>query len=396
MNSSQKSDRRKVCVVLVDRANYGRLKPVMKAIQSHGQLKMQVIVAGTMVLERFGLAANIVERDGFEIDGRVFMELEGSTPTTMAKSVGFGIVEFSNEFLRLAPDIVLVIGDRYEALSAVVAAAYMNICIAHIQGGEVSGSIDESTRHAITKFAHFHFPSTARSAEYVINMGERRENILSVGCPCSDIAINLDRTWDAKIVNGLGSGINIDFEKTFLLVVFHPTTTEYGTERGQMLELLQAMSEFGHQTILLWPNIDAGSDHISKTIRTFRDEHRPTFLRTLTNLEPKEYLKVLSNAACAVGNSSSFVRDASFFGTPVVLVGNRQEGREKTSNVIQVQSKKEEIKNAVVSQLEHGRYEPSFLYGDGNVSERIADQLASLQIYVQKKLNYCSNEWRND
>ncbi len=185
---------RKVCVVLVDRANYGRLKPVMKAIVDHPDLELQVVAAGTMVLERFHQPVEIVRRDGFQVAGEIYIELEGSTPVTMAKSVGFGVVEFASEFQRLKPDLVLLIGDRYEAMAAAIAAAYMNICLAHIQGGEVSGSIDESTRHAITKFAQFHFPSTRRSAEYLIRMGERPETILAVGCPSSDIARDLDRT----------------------------------------------------------------------------------------------------------------------------------------------------------------------------------------------------------
>ena len=180
--------RRKVCVVLVDRANYGRLKPVMQAIVERPELDLQVICSGTMVLERFQQPVDVVREDGFRVDGEVYMEFEGSTPTTMAKSIGFGMVEFSSEFQRLKPDVVLIIGDRYEALAATIAAAYMNLCIIHVQGGEVSGSIDESARHAITKFAHFHFPSTKRSAEYLVRMGERPDTILGTGCPSSDIA----------------------------------------------------------------------------------------------------------------------------------------------------------------------------------------------------------------
>src|SRR5262245_49379505 len=226
--------RRKVCVVLVDRANYGRLKPVMHAIQEKPELELQVLAAGTMVLERFDLPVNVVRNDGFTIDGQIYVELEGSTPSTMAKSVGFGVVEFASEYQRLKPDVVLVIGDRYEALAAAIAAAYMNLCILHIQGGEVSGSIDESARHAITKFAHFHFPSTRRSADYVIRMGERPDTILGVGCPSSDIARGLDRSLAPDLINQHGSGANIDVSRPFLLVIFHPTTTEFGGERQQM------------------------------------------------------------------------------------------------------------------------------------------------------------------
>ena len=151
----------------------------MHALQDHSEIQLQVVCAGTMVLERFQQPVNIVRKHGFPVDGEIYIELEGSTPATMAKSVGFGVVEFASEFQRLKPDVVLMIGDRYEALSAAVAAAYMNICIAHIQGGEVSGSIDESTRHAISKFAHFHFPSTQRAADYLVRMGEKPDTILA-------------------------------------------------------------------------------------------------------------------------------------------------------------------------------------------------------------------------
>ncbi|QQS47116.1 MAG: UDP-N-acetylglucosamine 2-epimerase (hydrolyzing) [Acidobacteriota bacterium] len=380
--------RRKICVVLVDRANYGRLKPVMQAISDHPTLDLQVIASGTMVLERFDQPARVVREDGFRIDGEIYIELEGSTPATMAKSVGFGVVEFASEFQRLKPDVVLLIGDRYEALSAAIAAAYMNICIAHIQGGEVSGSIDESARHAISKFAHYHFPSTRRSADYLVRMGERPETILTVGCPSSDIARCIDRSLNPEILNLTGGGAPIDIELPYLLVLFHPTTTEFGGERGQMVELLEALDRLRMQTVLMWPNIDAGSDHISKAIRVFRVERKPDWLRTLTNLVPEDYLKVLANAACAIGNSSSFVRDAGYFGTPVVLVGNRQEGREIDRHVTHVDPISDLIHSAVRNQLAHDRYPASTLYGDGHVSERIAEALARLEPYIQKRLNY--------
>lgn len=384
--------KRKVCVVLVDRANYGRLKPVMRAIADNPALQLQVLAAGTMVLERFDLPVRVVREDNFTVDGEVYIELEGSTPATMAKSVGFAMVEFASEFQRLKPDVILLIGDRYEALAAAIAAAYMNICIVHVQGGEVSGSIDESARHAITKFSHFHFPSTKRSAQYLIQMGERPETVLGVGCPSSDIARVFDRTLDPAIVNARGSGAIIDVRQPFLLVLFHPTTTEYGGERKQMEEILEALRETGMQSILLWPNIDAGSDHVTKAIRVFRDHVKPDWLRTLINLSPENYLKILAGAACAVGNSSSFVRDASYFGTPVVLVGNRQDGRETDVHVKRVPPFAREIARCVKEQLEHGRYAVSALYGDGHVAERISAAMASLEPYVQKSLDYVRRE----
>ena len=381
--------KRKVLVLLVDRANYGRLKPVMKAIQRHPGLALQVVAAGTMVLERFALPVEEVRKDGFPVDGEIFIEVEGSTPLTMAKSVGFATIEFASEFHRLKPDVMVLIGDRYEALAATVAAAYMNLCVLHIQGGEVSGSIDESTRHAISKFAHYHFPSTKRSAEYLVRMGERPETILGIGCPSSDLAMGLDRVIMEDILNSKkGGGAHIDTSQPFLLTVFHPTTTQYGSEKEEMHQLLLSLKELQMPTVLLWPNIDAGSDHISKTIRLFRDQNAPGWLRTLTNLTPENYLRVLANAACAIGNSSSFVRDAGFFGTPVVLVGTRQDGRERDVHVTRVPPVAAEITEAAAAQLQHGRYAPSTLYGDGRVAERIADVVATLKPYKQKRLAY--------
>ena len=384
--------KRKVCVVLVDRANYGRLKPVMKAIAERDDLELQVIATGTMVLQRFDLPLRVVEQDGFSIDARIYMELEGSTPATMAKSLGFGIVEFSGAFQRLEPDVTLIIGDRYEALAASIAAAYMNVCVAHLQGGEVSGSIDESARHAISKLAHFHFPSTKRAAEYLVRMGEDPETILAIGCPSSDLARTLDCRLDPETINGRGSGAIIDLERPFLLTVFHPTTTEFGGSRVQMEELIRALDRLAMPTVLLWPNIDAGSDHISKAIRVFRTERKPDWLRTITNLEPENYLRILARAACAVGNSSSFVRDAGYFGTPVALVGARQEGREADEHVVRCAPIAEDIAATIERQLAHGAYPPSQLYGDGQVAERVAEALVKLRPYVQKRLAYVRDE----
>ena len=188
----------------------------------------------------------------------------------------------------------------------------------------------------------------------------------------------------SEMINGTGSGATIDIDKPFLLVVFHPTTTTYGGERKQVEEILQALSKLQMQTLMLWPNIDAGADHISKAIRLFRDREAPNWLRTITNLSPEHYLNLLARVSCAVGNSSSFVRDAGYFGTPVVLVGDRQEGRETDEHVTHVAPIAAQVLRAVRKQLRHGAYEPSTLYGDGLVSGRIADGLVSLEPYVQK------------
>jgi len=384
--------KRKVLVVLVDRANFGRMWPVMKVIQAHPQLELMTLCAGTMVLERFGNTVNDVEKMGFPVSGRVYMEVEGSVPLTMAKSVGFGIVEFASEYSRLKPDIVLLIGDRYEALSAAIAAVYSNITLAHIQGGEVTGSIDESARHAITKLAHYHFPATRQAREYVIRMGEKQESVFAVGCPVGDSIRLLDKKLRPDIFAGGDPQVHINPDRPYFLVVYHPVTTEYGSERQQVIELLSALKEFKHPTVWLWPNIDAGSDHISKELRRFRANHKPDWLKFLVNFSPEDYQRVLCNVACAIGNSSSFVRDSTFTGVPVVLVGNRQNGREIGTNVSVVPSLQAPIVDAIRRQLANGRYEPDGLYGDGHASTQIADIIARVQLYTQKRLDYiCSD-----
>jgi len=360
----------------------------MKALDKDPDLELQVICAGTMLLERFGEAEKMVEKDGFKIDHRVFLEVEGSVPVTMSKSIGLGIIEFTNVYQQLQPDILLLIGDRYEALAAAIAGAYMNIPIAHVQGGEISGSIDESARHAITKFSQLHFPATQRSADYLIRMGEDPNHVHNVGCPAGDYIRELDTNLPKDIFNQMGVGAKIDPEKSFLLVIYHPVTTSFGSEREQAEQLIEALHDLAMPTVWLWPNIDAGSDNISKAIRIYREKNSAQWLHLVKNLNPKLFQKCLKKTACAIGNSSSFVRDSTFSGTPVVLIGDRQDGREHGKNLTAVDPVSDQIKSAIQLKLDNGRYEPDELYGDGNASARIVEKLKSFVPYSQKTLHY--------
>jgi len=380
--------KKKMAVVLVDRANYGRLRPVMLEMRHREEIELDVICAGTMLLDRFGKARDVVAKDGFAISGEVYMEVEGSVPSSMAKSIGLGIIEFASIFQSIKPDFVVLIGDRYEALSAAISAAYQNICIIHLQGGEVTGSIDESARHAITKLAHYHFPATRRSGKYIVALGENPETVFPLGCPSADVVAEASTELPAEELRRLGVGRQIDFGKPYLLVIFHPVTTEYSGAEDQMQQILGAIRELGEQIILLWPNIDAGSDGVSQAIRRFREYHPDFPLHAYKNFEPEVYIPILGRASCAVGNSSSFVRDASYLGTPVVLVGNRQDGREWCNAVQRVEPDRDEIIRAVRTQLGNGRYAVSDLYGSPGVSRRVVDAMLGLRPYSQKRLGY--------
>ncbi|MGF1765945.1 UDP-N-acetylglucosamine 2-epimerase [Enterovibrio makurazakiensis] len=377
---------RKILAILVDRANYGRMKPVLSEIMADDGLELEVLCTGTMLLPRFGNVVDIVEKDGFPVTSRVYMEIEGSNPTTMSKSIGLGIVQFSTEFDRIKPDFILLIGDRYEALSASISAAYMNLPIAHIQGGEVSGSIDESCRHAITKFSHLHFPSTQRAADYIVKMGEAKNSVFNVGCPAGDYILSLADDLAPEDIEG-GIGARIDLDKPYLLVIFHPVTTHKDT-RYEVEEILAALADIGMQTIWLWPNVDAGSDRISSAIRSFRENNDTSWLYLIKNFKPEVFQKVLKGATCAVGNSSSFIRDSTFSGVPVVLVGDRQVGRERGQNLIEADFSRSSIHDKIEHQIQHGRYENCNIYGDGKASNRIVRILKDFEPNIQKTISY--------
>ena len=272
-------------MVLVDRANYGRLKPVLHAITQRPELQLQLVAAGTMVLERFGNPVQNVKNDGFHVDGEIYIELEGSTPATMAKSLGFAVVEFASEFQRLKPDVVMLIGDRYEALAAALAAAYMNICIVHIQGGEVSGSIDESARHAITKLAHFHFPSTQAFRRLSGAHGRiarihswRRLPEQRYRPPAGSLDyLRVDQQHRQR--RGHRSS-----RSPFCWWCFIRPRPPTAANASRWKKFCWRFRKLQMQTLMLWPNIDAGADHISKAIRLFRDREAPNWLRTITNL----------------------------------------------------------------------------------------------------------------
>jgi UDP-hydrolysing UDP-N-acetyl-D-glucosamine 2-epimerase len=260
---------RRICVMVASRANYARVKSVLRAIEEHPALELQLVVGASALLNRFGSAIDVIRSDGFEPAAITYTIIEGENPTTMAKSTGLGIIELSTIFENLRPDIVVTVADRFETMATAVAASYMNIPLAHTQGGEVTGNIDESVRHAITKLAHIHFPATEESRERVIRMGEDPETVFNTGCPAIDAITNIDLGLKNDLFTrygGLGPGLDVE-GKPYLLVLQHPVTTEFGSGREQIEETLKALKLLGMQAIMLWPNIDAGSDDVAKGIR---------------------------------------------------------------------------------------------------------------------------------
>jgi GDP/UDP-N,N'-diacetylbacillosamine 2-epimerase (hydrolysing) len=377
---------RKVCVVVASRANYARIKTGLEAVRDHPELELQLVAGASLVLERFGNALEVLTMDGFSPDATIRFIIEGETPATMAKSTGLGLLELPTVFELLQPDVVVTVADRFETIATAVAASYMNIPVAHTQGGEVSGSIDESVRHAVTKLAHVHFPATELAAQRVVAMGEDPAWVFNVGCPSIDLVARTDLGLRRDVLLRSGVGEPFDPDGPFVLVMQHPVTTEYGFGFDQINQTLEAVAAVGMQALVFWPNVDAGSEDVAKGIRVFRELGRAHGFHFFRNLPPEDFIRLMAHCACMVGNSSAALREGSFLGTPAVTIGTRQQGRERGPNLVEVDHDRDEIADAVRDQIAHGQYERSMLFGDGTAGRKIAGKLAEAQPSVQKRL----------
>jgi len=388
---TNQSQIRKICVVVTARPSYSRIKTALDAIKAHPGLELQLVVAASALLDRYGSVINQIQKDGFSIDEKVFMVLEGENPTSMAKTTGMGLMELSTAFLNLRPDIVVTIADRYETIATTIAGAYMNIPVAHIQGGEVTGSIDEKVRHANTKLSDIHLVASKQARERVIKLGEQPDMIFNTGCPSIDLAAEIADSPDFDfdpMEKYSGVGLKQDLSNGYVVVMQHPVTTEYKESREHVRHTLSAMEQIDLPILWFWPNVDAGADGTSSGIRHFREQNDATRFHFYKNMAPHDFLRLLVNSRCLVGNSSVGIRECAFLGVPVVNIGSRQSGRQRGRNVIDVGYQQSEILKAVTKQIDNGRYESDPIYGDGSAGKQIADVLATCKLNIAKKLTY--------
>jgi UDP-hydrolysing UDP-N-acetyl-D-glucosamine 2-epimerase len=383
--------KRKICVVVTARPSYSRIRTALRAIKSDPNLELQLVAAASTLLDRYGNAYRYMEQDGFEVASKVYMVVEGENLATMAKTTGLGLLELATAFDNLNPDIVVTIADRYETIATAIAASYMNIPLAHIQGGEITGTIDEKVRHAVTKLADIHLVSTKKAAENVIRMGEEPASVFVTGCPSIDIAASVLETPTLNFdpfAKYKGVGETFDLQSEYLVVMQHPVTTEHEHARVQIMETLHAVHDIGLPTFWFWPNVDAGSDGTSRGIRQFRELMRPANIHFFKNMEPEDFLRLVYNSRCLVGNSSVGIREASFLGVPTVNIGTREAGRERGRNVLDVDYDKQQIKSAIEKQLVNGRYPSDPLYGSGGAGSKIAKILRDIPLKFEKRLTY--------
>lgn len=411
--------KKKILVPIFFRGHLGRLRSVLTGIQADPRLELQVMVAlpqafGSLithirhsdprswrhalpwyvrariagmvarfrpsVLERFDALVRHVRAEGFPIHSYIPFILDGGTSETMAKSVGIGIIRMTDELRRLRPDMILVNGDRFEMMAVTLAAAYLNIPIAHHEGGDVSGTIDESIRHAITKLSHVHLSATERSRGRILHMGEDPRFVFTTGSPTIDALKRIDFSTRQEILPGINPDV------PYLVVMVHPVTTEGDAEnRRTVTSILEVVERLTMPTAIIAGNSDAYSRIVGPLLAEWKEKNQPSYVVLAKLLRPDRFVRLLAGAACAVGNSSSFIREGAYLGTPAVIVGSRQQGRECGKNIKEVSADPDAIERAVWEQIAHGTYPSDAMFGDGQAGKRIVEILATVNPPLQKR-----------
>ena len=378
----------KILYITGTRADYGLMQSVLRAIEEHPKLELELIVTGMHIMPEFGRTINEIKKDGFKIH-EIDATYEKDNEESMANFVGEFIQLLTKKVNEIKPDLILVLGDRGEMLAGAIVGACLAIPVAHLHGGEITSTVDEFSRHAITKLAHIHLPATEKSADRIIKMGEDPSNVFVVGAPGLDSILNENLIEPAE----LSKKYNLDSSKPIFMVVQHPVTTEVRDAHEHIRETLEAIVGLRHQTILIYPNADAGSRAMIEVIKEY--EKYP-FIKTFKSIPHKEYLSLMKMATVIIGNSSSGIIEAPSFGLPVINIGSRQEGRERAENVIDVDYDKEQIKTAIKKALDDGNFKEKVKkykspYGDGKAGVRIVDILSRIKIdkkLLQKRLTY--------
>jgi UDP-hydrolysing UDP-N-acetyl-D-glucosamine 2-epimerase len=362
----------KIAVVVTARASWTKLQTICEALQQMPDVELQIIACASALLERYGRVVDVIKAQGFEIAAECWSTYEGSNLVTSAKETGALAGELASVLSRLRAGVVCVCADRHEVLGAAQAASYSHVALAHVQGGERTGSIDDKCRDAITALADYHFPCTDLAAFRVYALTGAHGRIWNFGCSAVDMAKRAISEPPVTTQELGGAGAAINLTQPFGLILQHPVTSEADEAHAQMWETLRG-SEGLAQRITLWPGQDAGAEGISKAIREYQEQHGT--LHTVRNLPPSRFLKLMTHCEVMVGNSSAGIRESAFLGVPVVDIGTRQFGRQRAKNVTWVPHDSAKIQQAIEQQVRAGFYPRSTLYGDGNAGQKIAEVL---------------------
>uniref|UniRef100_A0A8C5N5F6 Bifunctional UDP-N-acetylglucosamine 2-epimerase/N-acetylmannosamine kinase n=1 Tax=Leptobrachium leishanense TaxID=445787 RepID=A0A8C5N5F6_9ANUR len=390
VNMEKNTNQRKlrVCVATCNRADYSKLAPIMFGIKAEPEnFELNVVVIGSHLIDDYGNTYRMIEQDDFDIQARLHTIVRGEDEAAMVESVGLALVKLPDVLNRLKPDILIVHGDRFDALALATTAALMNIRILHIEGGEVSGTIDDSIRHSITKLAHYHACCTRSAEQHLISMCEDHDRILLAGCPSYDKLLNVkNKDYVGVIKTWLGDDVK---SGDYIVSLQHPVTTDIKHSVKMFEFTLNALLSFNKKTLILFPNIDAGSKEMVRVMRKKGIEHHPNFI-PVKHIPFDQFIQLVAHAGCMIGNSSCGVREAGAFGTPVINLGTRQTGRETGENVLHVRDADTENKIIHALQLQFGkRYPCSKIYGDGSAVPRIVKFLKSISLDEPLQKKFC-------
>ena len=378
----------KICFVIVNRANYGRVRILLKKLNKNPKFKLQLVLCSSTILYKYGNINDVIRKDGLKPNFKIHSNFEGENLISMTKSAGHLISDLTTCFENLNPDMIVTIGDRFETIATAISATYLNKYLVHIQGGELSGSIDESIRHAVTKFAHLHLAATNKSRKNIIQMGENPKNVFNVGCPSIDEISKINFNKNVNLLDksyGGGTGNLVDLRKKYLICLVHPNTKNYKDNEKLIKNVVNSLMKLKMQCIFLWPNIDAGSNFISKKLRSLQQNLKENLrINFYKNFENDDYYRLLKNSSCLVGNSSSGIRESSYLGVPVVNIGDRQQHRERGKNVLDVKNDEKAILKAIKVQS-NKKFHSQKIYGDGNSSKKIIKILEKVKIDINKK-----------
>jgi GDP/UDP-N,N'-diacetylbacillosamine 2-epimerase (hydrolysing) len=380
-----------ILVVTGTRSEYGLLYQTMKAIDNDDDLKLQLVVTGNHLVKEYGYTVEQIERDGFKIDEKIDMIINSEEKSSIVKSMGIEIIQMAQCFDRLKPDMLLILGDRYETFVAATCSMMMNVPIAHMNGGEsTEGAVDEQIRHAITKIAHIHFPGAEYYKERIIKMGEEPWRVHNVG------QAGIENIKKIQLLNRceLEKELEVKFNKLVFLITYHPVTLDIDNIENQIDDLLQAINEFDAMYIFTYPNADFGSKIIIDKINSFVKQNKNAYL--YYSLGQKRYLSLLNYASVMIGNSSSGIIEAPIFKIPVVNIGNRQQGRLRNKNIIDTNYTSRDIYNGIYKALNDKKFIDDLknienVYGDGTTSTQILKIIKNISLdkkLLFKKLTY--------
>lgn len=379
--------KRKILIVTERRADYSKFRPILREIKKSKKLKYYLIVTGSHLLTEHGSTVNEIRKDGFKITSTfpMYKKNKSDTGAEMVRAFGRSILNLSYIIEKLKPDIILSGFDIGANFASAIIGAHVNIIVGHVEGGEVTGTIDESIRHATTKFAHLHFTSNLEATNRIIKMGENPRYVFTVGNPSLDGIVEIKDMPRKELEKKYG----LDFNKPFVIMLQHTVTSEVDKISQHVLQTIEAIKEMNIQALIIYGNADAGSKKISEIIKYSKIKQYPT-------IPFNEYVNLLKYASALIGNSSSGIIEAPFLHIPSINIGTRQDGRLQASSIIDVGYNKQQIKKAIKKSLEDKKFLTSVkkcksLYGDGNASKKIVKILENLDLKkmpIQKKITY--------